>query len=76
MWKAKRTPDEPRRLVWVCGEVRRAMTVVWIAKRTPDEPKKLVCVCGEVRRATTVVWKGKQKGHQTSLFGSSGCVER
>jgi hypothetical protein len=42
VWIAKRTPDEPKRLVCVCGEVRRATTVVWKPKRTPDEPKRLV----------------------------------
>jgi hypothetical protein len=49
VWKAKRTTDEPKRLVWMCGEVRWATTMPdnpkwlvwhWKDKRTPDEPKR------------------------------------
>jgi hypothetical protein len=70
VWKAKLTPDESTRLVRMCGEVKQATMM-------PDKPKRLVWVCGEVRWMTTTPWLyGKQKEHQTSQTGSSGCVER
>ena len=57
VWKAKRTSEEPIRLVWVHGKVRRATRGVWKTKTTPDEPKRLVWLCGEARRVTTMLSK-------------------
>jgi hypothetical protein len=41
---ASSSSDEPKRLVWVCGEPEKQ-------KITPDKPKRLVWMCGEARQA-------------------------
>ena len=74
-WKAKRTPDKPIRLVWVCGEVRRATRCVESKKNTRRANKARLCVwrgkasdegCVESKKNTRLaikarlgVWRGK-----------------
>jgi hypothetical protein len=51
--RATTMPDEPKGLVWVCGEVWWVTMTCGKQKITPNEPKRLVWMCGEVRQATT-----------------------
>jgi hypothetical protein len=37
VWKAKITSDEPKRLVWMCGEIRRAATTPWLCGKQKEQ---------------------------------------
>jgi hypothetical protein len=85
VWKGEKTPDEPKRLVWVCGEVKRATTTpwsmaVWKAKRTPARRAKEALdvwrgKAGDNDTTGRAVWKGKRTPDEPKR-GSSGCMER